>query len=139
MRDPRGSSFMPLVSELLCWRQSNVSDKVKMLLPTYASIRLYKQRHIQIRNAPWTICLARKAAMRAVTPNWGRTQSDKPKNANSRDEELKPYTAEISGNFGVDVDCYVLDDDQKTAVISLRGIASAEWETAARLTRFLSH
>lgn len=41
----------------------------------------------------------------------------------------KPIRATHKGNFkeefGIDVDCYVLDDEQKTAVISQRGLAAA--------------
>lgn len=41
----------------------------------------------------------------------------------------KPVTASHKGNFkdefGIDVECYVLNDEQKTAVISKRGMATA--------------
>lgn len=42
--------------------------------------------------------------------------------------------------FGIDVECYVLDDDQKTAVLSQRGMGAAlglGQSTGARLPRFL--
>jgi hypothetical protein len=43
-------------------------------------------------------------------------------------------------DFGIDVDCYVLDDEQKTAVISQRGMAAAlslDVKTGAGLPRFI--
>ena len=44
-------------------------------------------------------------------------------------------------DFGFDVDCYVLNDENKTAVISPRGMAEALalGEGGARLTRFVSY
>jgi len=56
----------------------------------------------------------------------------------------KPLRATHRGNFqeefGIDVECYVLDDDPKTAVVSQRGLAAALGLPAARgttLIRFL--
>lgn len=42
--------------------------------------------------------------------------------------------------FGIDVDCYVLDDEQKTAVISQRGMGAAlgMGQVGSRLPRFVS-
>lgn len=57
----------------------------------------------------------------------------------------KPVRATHKGNFeadfGIDVECYVLDDDQKTAVISQRGMGAAlgmRDTSGLALTRFLS-
>ncbi|WP_186153465.1 P63C domain-containing protein [Burkholderia gladioli] len=56
----------------------------------------------------------------------------------------KPRKAIRMGNFkeefGIDVDCYVLDDNQKTAVISQRGMGAALGlgESGGRLPRFVS-
>ncbi|NQV59554.1 MAG: hypothetical protein HQ502_07795 [Alphaproteobacteria bacterium] len=51
------------------------------------------------------------------------------KAANARWAKTKSYTVAHNGSFleefGVDVDCYVLDDPMKTAVISQRGMAEA--------------
>lgn len=56
----------------------------------------------------------------------------------------KPLLATHRGNFkdefGIDVECYVLNDEQKTAVISQRGMASAlgfDESGGGRLPRFL--
>ena len=55
----------------------------------------------------------REIARRAAAGRWGE----------------KPIRAIRKGNFkqefGIDVDCYVLDDEQKTAVISQRGMGAA--------------
>jgi hypothetical protein len=55
----------------------------------------------------------RDIAKKAATARWGE----------------KPLRATHKGNFkddfGIDVECYVLDDDQKTAVITQRGMAPA--------------
>lgn len=56
----------------------------------------------------------------------------------------KPLRATHRGNFkeefGIDVDCYVLDDDQKTAVISQRGMGAAlgMGEGGSRLPTFIN-
>jgi len=57
----------------------------------------------------------------------------------------KPLRATHRGNFkdefGIDVDCYVLDDEKKTAVISKRGMGAAmglAHGSGTRLSRFLS-
>lgn len=56
----------------------------------------------------------------------------------------KPLRATHRGNFeedfGIDVDCYVLDDEQKTAVISQRGMGEVlgMGESGSRLPRLLS-
>ncbi|ENF7817564.1 hypothetical protein ABR157_003352 [Enterobacter soli] len=56
----------------------------------------------------------------------------------------KPLKATHKGNFqeafGIDVECYVLDDENKTPVISKRGMAEALGmsEGGTKLTRFLS-
>jgi hypothetical protein len=55
----------------------------------------------------------RSIAARAAAARWG----GKPLNATHRGSFKK--------EFGIDVDCYVLDDDQKTAVISQRGMSAA--------------
>ncbi|HEY4013451.1 MAG TPA: P63C domain-containing protein [Polyangiaceae bacterium] len=55
----------------------------------------------------------------------------------------KPLRATHKGNFeeefGIDADCFVLDDDQKTAVISQRGMGAALGmsEGGSKLTSFL--
>jgi hypothetical protein len=56
----------------------------------------------------------------------------------------KPTRATHRGNFkdefGIDVECYVLDDEQKTAVISQRGMGAAlglSGSSGASLPRFL--
>jgi hypothetical protein len=55
----------------------------------------------------------------------------------------KPLRATHKGNFekefGIDVDCYVLDDEQKTAVISQRGMGAALGlgHSGSRLPRFI--
>lgn len=55
----------------------------------------------------------------------------------------RPMRATHKGNFkkefGIEVDCYVLDDEQKTAVISQRGMGAALGlgEGGSRLTRFI--
>ncbi len=55
----------------------------------------------------------REIAKKAAAARWGE----------------KPISATHKGNFekdfGINVDCYVLDDDQKTAVISQRGMGEA--------------
>ena len=34
--------------------------------------------------------------------------------------------------FGIDVDCYVLDDEQKTPVVSKRGMVAGHWPQQTR-------
>ncbi len=67
-------------------------------------------------------------AKRAAVARWGE----------------KPAIATHKGNFmdefGIDVDCYVLDDENKTAVISQRGMAAAlglDTQSGRSLPRFL--
>lgn len=70
----------------------------------------------------------REIAKKAATARWG----------------TKPPRATHKGNFkeefGIDVDCYVLDDEQKTAVISQRGMGAALGFTSggSRFPRFIS-
>jgi hypothetical protein len=49
------------------------------------------------------------------------------------------HKGSFKDDFGIDVDCYVLDDDQKTAVISQRGMGEALGlgEGGSRLPRFV--
>jgi hypothetical protein len=55
----------------------------------------------------------RKAiARRAAVARWG----ERPMRAT--------HKGSLQADFGIDVDCYVLDDEQKTAVISQRGMAA---------------
>ncbi|MBZ4421759.1 P63C domain-containing protein [Myxococcus sp. RHSTA-1-4] len=54
-------------------------------------------------------------ASRAAKESWARRA--KPMRATHR--------GSFEQDFGIDVDCYVLDDDQKTAVLSQRGMATA--------------
>jgi hypothetical protein len=51
-----------------------------------------------------------KIAKRAATARWGARATHK---------------GNFKVDFGIDVDCYVLDDEQKTAVISQRGMGAA--------------
>lgn len=55
----------------------------------------------------------KEIALRAAVARWG----DKPLQATHR--------GNFEGDFGIDVDCYVLNDAGKTAVISQRGMGSA--------------
>jgi len=66
------------------------------------------------------------------------------KAAAARWAAARPVKATHRGNFkeefGIDVDCYVLDDEQKTAVISQRGMGAAlgmEKTSGTALPRFL--
>ena len=66
------------------------------------------------------------------------------KAANTRHALKKPLQATHMGNFeeefGIDVDCYVLNDERKTGVISKRGMALAlgfKGESGSRLTAFI--
>ncbi|WP_019689905.1 P63C domain-containing protein [Pseudomonas fluorescens] len=71
----------------------------------------------------------RKAiAKKAAAARWG----DKPMRAT--------HKGNFSTDFGFDVECYVLDDDRKTAVISQRGMGEALGlgEGGSRLPRFVS-
>lgn len=68
-------------------------------------------------------------AKKAAAARWG----DKPLRATHR--------GNFKDEFGIDVECYVLDDDQKTAVISQRGMGAALGlgQTGGnKLPRFLS-
>jgi len=66
----------------------------------------------------------REIAKKAAAARWGYKATHK---GSFKDE------------FGIDVDCYVLDDEQKTAVISQRGMGEALGlsEGGARLPRFV--
>src|SRR5688500_15749330 len=55
----------------------------------------------------------RSIAVKAAAARWG----DKPPKATHR--------GNFKEEFGIDVECYVLDDEQKTAVISKRGMSAA--------------
>lgn len=55
----------------------------------------------------------RKIAKKAAAARWGEKPSRATHRGNFKDE------------FGIDVECYVLNDDQKTAVISQRGMGAA--------------
>lgn len=50
------------------------------------------------------------------------------------------HRGNFKGELGIDVDCYVLDDEHKTAVVSQRGMAAALGfsDGGSRLPRFLS-
>src|SRR5207244_9943892 len=70
----------------------------------------------------------RSIAVKAAAARWG----------------AKPLRATHKGNFkndfGADVECYVLDDEEKTAVISQRGLAMALGlgEGGSKVTSFLA-
>ena len=74
----------------------------------------------------------RSIATKAATARWGQ----KPLRATHR--------GSFKDEFGIDVDCYVLDDDQKTAAISQRGMGRALGlesnyrQSGQRLQRFIS-
>lgn len=55
----------------------------------------------------------KERAKKAATARWGTKPPQATHRGNFREE------------FGIDVDCYVIDDDQKTAVISQRGMGAA--------------
>lgn len=86
---------------------------------------------------------AGKARAKALSPE---ERAEIAKNAaTARWVTLRPLQAIKRGNFqqefGIDVDCYVLNDPQKTAVISRRGFAAAlniKNNSGAALTRFIS-
>ncbi|HEY4417617.1 MAG TPA: P63C domain-containing protein [Verrucomicrobiae bacterium] len=68
-------------------------------------------------------------ARKAATARW----SDKPAQATHR--------GNFKEHFGIDVDCYVLDDGSKTPVLSLRGLSKALGfpdDSGSRLKSFLS-
>lgn len=68
----------------------------------------------------------RRIAIKAITARWGTKATHR---GNFKDE------------FGIDVQCYVLDDEHKTAVISQRGMAAALGMSVTgggMLTRFLT-
>lgn len=51
------------------------------------------------------------------------------------------HKGNFKGEFGIDVECYVLNDEQKTAVISQRGMGAAlgySTQSGGRLPRFLN-
>lgn len=70
----------------------------------------------------------REIARRAATARWG----EKPLRATHR--------GNFKDDFGIDVDCFVLDDDNHTAVISQRGMGLAVGlgEGGSRLPRFIN-
>jgi hypothetical protein len=67
----------------------------------------------------------RDIAQRAAIARWGHKAT---------------HRGSFKEDFGIDVDCYVLDDEQKTAVISQRGMGEALGfsEGGDRLPRFVS-
>lgn len=70
----------------------------------------------------------RKIALKAAAARWGEKPMRATHKGSFRDE------------FGIDVECYVLSDEQKTAVISQRGMSAAlglEDTSGASLPRFL--
>jgi hypothetical protein len=70
----------------------------------------------------------RKIAVKAAAARWG----EKPVRAT--------HKGSFREEFGIDVECYVLDDEHKTAVISQRGMSAAlglEESSGASLPRFL--
>jgi hypothetical protein len=54
----------------------------------------------------------RQIAARAAAARWGKLPR-------------ATHRGNFKDDFGIDVDCYVLDDEQKTAVVSQRGMAAA--------------
>lgn len=54
----------------------------------------------------------RQIAVKAAAARWGKLPR-------------ATHRGNFKDDFGIDVDCYVLDDEQKTAVVSQRGMASA--------------
>lgn len=67
----------------------------------------------------------REIARKAAVARWGAKATHK---------------GSFNNEFGIDVDCYVLDDDKKTAVISQRGMGEALGfsEGGSRLPRFVN-
>lgn len=83
------------------------------------------------------------ARAEALSPEQRSTIAKKA--AAARWAAAKPLRATHRGNFegdfGIDVDCFVLDDEQKTAVISQRGMGAAlglHQSSGARLPKFVS-
>lgn len=97
-----------------------------------------------VRFPPYLITLdaLTKARAEKLTPE---ERSDIAKRAATARWGVKPPKATHKGNFkeefGFDVECYVLDDQQKTAVIHQRGMGAALGFSAqggGRLTRFIN-
>ena len=65
------------------------------------------------RAAKLTDTARKEIAKKAAIARWGERQPHATHKGNFQDD------------FGIDVECYVLDDDHKTAVISQRGMAVA--------------
>lgn len=64
-------------------------------------------------------------ALVAVTscPSWGRAGKLRP--ASERGVLKATHRGSFKEDFGIDVECYVLNDERKTAVISQRGMGAA--------------
>jgi hypothetical protein len=65
------------------------------------------------------------ARARALTPAQRSAISAKGGAARWGRRPRATHRGNFQSDFGIDVDCYVLDDEQKTAVISQRGMAAA--------------
>ncbi len=80
------------------------------------------------RAAALTPAQRRSIAIKAAAARWGKLPR-------------ATHKGSFKEEFGIDVDCYVLDDEGKTAVISQRGMATAiglDQSSGAALPRFLS-
>jgi hypothetical protein len=64
-----------------------------------------------------------RIAREAVEKRWERAGKLRP--ASERGVLRAAHTGSFKDEFGIDVDCYVLNDERKTAVISQRGMAEA--------------
>lgn len=64
-----------------------------------------------------------RIAREAVEKRWERAGKLRP--ASERRVLKATHTGSFKDEFGIDVDCYVLNDERKTAVISQRGMAEA--------------
>lgn len=78
------------------------------------------------------------ARAKALAPE--RRQAIGKKAALARWGAKATHKGSFKEEFGIDVDCYVLDDEQKTAVISQRGMGAAlgMGVSGSRLPRFIS-
>ena len=67
-----------------------------------------------------------KARAKALTPETRRQIAQRAAQARWGEKPLKAtHKGSFKEDFGIDVECYVLDDENKTAVISQRGIGAA--------------
>lgn len=64
-----------------------------------------------------------RIAREAVEKRWARAGKLRP--ASERGILKATHTGSFKNEFGIDVDCYVLNDERKTAVISQRGMGEA--------------